>query len=183
MIARIRAAAAALSAAALLSACSAPTSLSPSCHEILQDALFRMVAQICPGSQNIVITDFVEVDGYTTDPYGKALGESFRLAWSQRCNAPVRHVEVGDHFILDEDGFRLLTRDTERIRRDLVSEREVAVGTYRRSAGWVSLGARRIDPTDGTVRAASTGRIPEHCLDGEPPPSNGRLDLRTTVAD
>jgi len=183
MIARIRAAAAALPAAALLSACSALAPMSPSCHEILHDELGRMVAQICPASRSVVITDFVEVEGYTTDPYGKALGESFRLTWSQRCNAPVRHVEVGEHFILDEDGFRLLTRDPERIRRDLVGEREVVVGTYRRSAGSVALGARRIDPTDGTVRAASTGQIPEHCLDGEPPPNNGRLDLRTTVAD
>lgn len=173
-----------LLAAALLSACSlAPTA--SMCHDAIESELGRMAQQTCPRRGSVVIPDFVEVDGYQTGRYGKALGEAFGLAWSRHCTAPMRQVEVSEHLTLDEDGLRLLTCNPEEIRQDSVVDRHALVGTYRRVGDALQLGVRRIDLLDGTVRAAATGQIPERCFGAEPTRRSGssREKLRTTVGD
>jgi len=95
----------------------------------------------------------------------------------------MRQVEVGEHLSLDEDGLRLLTRDPESIRQDIVIDRYALVGTYRRVGEALQLGVRRIDLVDGTVRAAASGQIPERCFGAEPTRRGGKEKLRTTVSD
>ncbi|MBI5781415.1 MAG: hypothetical protein HZA65_07105 [Rhodocyclales bacterium] len=168
--------------AGLLSACSlAPTA--SMCRDTLESELGRLAQQTCPRGGSVIIPDFVEVDGYRTGRYGKALGEAFGLAWPRYCPTPMRQVEVGEHFTLDEDGLRLLTRDPEAIRQDSVIERYALVGTYRRVGEALLLGVRRIDLADGTVRAAASGQIPERCFGAEPARRGGTEQLRTTVSD
>ncbi|CUB04987.1 MAG: hypothetical protein KBB07_06875 [Tepidiphilus sp.] len=179
---RFSATAAALLTAGLLSACSlAPTA--SMCREATENELGRMARQTCPRGGSVIIPDFVEVDGYRTGRFGKALGEAFGLAWSRHCAAPMRQVEVGEHLSLDEDGLRLLTRDPESIRQDIVIDRYALVGTYRRVGEALQLGVRRIDLVDGTVRAAASGQIPERCFGAEPTRRGSKEKLRTTVSD
>jgi len=182
MILRLSAAAAALLTAGLLPACGLVPTASM-CRDATESELGRMAQQTCPRRGSVVIPDFVEVDGYRTGRFGKALGEAFGLAWSRHCATPMRQVDVGEHLTLDEDGLRLLTRNPEEIRQDSVIDRYALVGTYRRVGDSLQLGVRRIDLLDGTVRASASGQIPERCFGAEPTRPGGKEKLRTTVSD
>jgi len=126
--------------------------------------------------QPVVIVDFVTVDSYQPQHLGRRLAEEFRLAWQQHCATPVRVIELGSHYRLDEAGLKLLTRDVAALLNDTTADPVALIGTYRVERDRVRYFVRRVQLPTQTATAMHGGAISRHCL--EP-----REGLPTTLLD
>lgn len=119
--------------------------------------------------QPVAIVDFVAVDTYRASRLGKRLAEEFRLAWQQHCPTPVRVLELGSQYRLDEAGMKLLTRDVAALMRDVTAELVALIGTYRIERDRVRYFVRRVQLPAQTATAMHGGLLLRDCLDPEAP--------------
>ncbi|BBD77591.1 FlgO family outer membrane protein [Hydrogenophilus thermoluteolus] len=141
------------------------------CATLLHERLGADAAQLC-GCQGlacttpVVITDFVAVDDYRSQRLGKRLGEEFRLAWQQRCQRPVRTVELAADFRLDETGLRALTRDVAQLMTTTTADPLAFVGTYRlEGTERIRYFIRQVHLPTQTTTTMAGGYLPRRCID------------------
>jgi len=164
----------AVAATTLLAACAPTTTLTEQltpCAQLLRERMEASAAALCSCqgvlcTYPVVIPDFVTVDRYQPQPVGKRLSEEFRLAWQQQCRQPVRVVELGADFRLDEGGLKLLTRDVTALLSDTTSDPVALVGTYRlEGPEQIRYFIRRIHLPTQTATAMAGGYLPRRCVD------------------
>ncbi|MCX7946106.1 MAG: FlgO family outer membrane protein [Hydrogenophilus sp.] len=140
------------------------------CAPCIEEEMKRVADQLCvrqgiAQALPVIIPDFVAVDDFRSRTLGKRLAEEFRLAWQKSCPNPIRILELGAHYRLDDDGLKLLTRDLAHLMRDTIDDPTLLVGTYRLEERAVRYFIRRVHLPTQTATAMAAGRAPRHCLD------------------
>lgn len=193
-----RTAAAALMLAAALAGCAAtPTAtLPPVCHideaELLgkvdaRELARQLVEGLCPlgdpQAQSdgppplLIVADPVDIQNYLPGPLGRAFGDIYRAAVFQRCQVPIRQVELSRDFNLTPQGITALTRDLRDVRGTSFQAREAIITTYSLSRGRITLVARRLELGQAAITGMNTRELSWQCEQS----LMGGTKVRTTV--
>jgi hypothetical protein len=111
----------------------------------------------------LIVSDPVDIQSYLPGPFGRAFGDVFRAAIFQRCQVPIRQVELGRDFNLTPQGITALTRDLREVRGTSFQAREAIITTYSLNRGRITLVARRLALGDSAITGMSTREVSWQC--------------------
>lgn len=157
-----------------------PMTCVPPPHEILGHIDSRLLAVqlsegLCPPVDEIridvaptflVVPDPVDVHSYHPQHLGRAFGEIFRTAIFQRCNVPIRQMELSKDFSLTQQGITALTRDFRDVRNGHFYARDAIITTYSLFPSRIVFVARRLDIAEAAIVAMSTREVSWSCEKG-----------------
>lgn len=125
----------------------------------------------------LVVSDPVDVQSYLPGPLGRAFGDVFRAAVFQRCQVPIRQIELGRDVSLTQQGITALTRDLREVRGTTFQAREAIITTYSLNRGRLTLVARRLELSQAAITGMNTRELSWQCEQN----LMGTTSVKTTV--
>lgn len=127
----------------------------------------QLSVSLCPppGSTPLplVVSDPVDVQNYLPGHLGRAFGDVLRSAIFNRCNMPIRQVELGREFSLSGDGMTALTRNLTDVRGESFQAKDAIITTYSINAATIYFVSRRVDIDSGSINSMSTREVSWQC--------------------
>lgn len=101
----------------------------------------------CPLIKNktIVVTDIVDIQKFVPNKEGIFLSEYLKNSLINKCNSKIIQVEFSKHFKISNKGLRILTRNTDELRKKNVNTYLIITGTYKKTEEKVILFIRLIN--------------------------------------
>jgi hypothetical protein len=111
----------------------------------------------------LLVTDFVDLKSLKPKPAGILMGELMRSSLNSACGYNIQQAELSSYFSLTDKGLAVLTRNSDAIRQDNVSEHDFVVGTFNHSPDKLILFVKKFDLESGTISSISSKEIDFDC--------------------
>ena len=120
---------------------------------------------------SIIITDFVDMHNLSIDNNGRLLTEYLKEALNRFRDKTIVKIDIHKKLILDDTGFKLLTRDKNNIRNIKLKSEEFIINSLSYSDNNLKLFIKRVKSVDSKVVKTVIKEINLNC--------NGSLSLKS----
>ena len=107
----------------------------------------------------VLVSDFVNLDNLQNhSKLGFLLSDALKNSLSKK-DIIIRQVELGETFTLGKHGFNVLTRNQQKVNKEVNSERYAVVGTYSVTTKRLIVFIKLIDIRSGNILSSSSNSV------------------------